>query len=279
MSKKSVANATLDELLEIIDTNSTTCLVGFLEQSPENRRKIRQAAPDEEHGTRQLLQGVLARKENGGAPSSSSLWSCCSRVFDCLAPVSIMVAAVRGYASMLRYRHCEVAFWTRHGALVDDSRSLVAVGVHNQCVFIEKRNYDQQYYWVHVRCPEASLFAMLILAVQYRGTRFSMEAMSKSPVLPGPDTDDDRQAGVFCSQLTMKLLSLLPYPAAQLNRANAQTVDDIFDILRNEDFHPDDETDLVGSIPEARLRHTFGAHTSLTERTTTSGTTYSMHSV
>lgn len=199
----------------------------------------------------------------------------------CCFPETFQVSAVRGYTSTLNYYHCEVAFFTRFGVVKPGERSMIAVGVHNESAFIEARAYGTRkddYEWVNVGCERESMLAMLALAIQMRGVRFSMTRMSRSAVIPGPHRDmsnwlneggegdwfgdggGDGGDGVFCSEMTMKLLSLLPHPVAQLNRPNAQTVDDIMAIVSRPEFHP-----RVGvtEAPRSQIHKAYGAHTTV----------------
>jgi hypothetical protein len=92
--------------------------------------------------------------------------------------------------------------------------------------------------------------AMLFFAFEEQGKRFSVSLMSKSVVNPGPD---DR-AEYFCSQFTMACLERLPYPMFHFNRANAQSIDDIYRMVTTAEVRA---TNVV-SIPQAQFKKIFG---------------------
>lgn len=284
LSTNKLSVISFESLCKVVDLDKGYFLVVFLEQSRRYRRKIAQGTTNNEGSNRELADSVLGRAvddnqtgaRQGGGGGLLAMLGCCF-------PETFQVAVVRGYTSTLSYYHCEVAFFTRYGAVKNDERSMIAVGVHSEEAFIEARSYGTKmdsYEWVNVGCERDSMIAMLALAIQMRGRRFSMSKMSRSAVSPGPDrssvmrggldeVDEEADAaagggdgggGVFCSELTMKLLSLLPHPVAQLNRPNAQTVDDIMAIVSRPEFHP-----RVGvtDAPRSLYHKSYGAHTTV----------------
>lgn len=283
LSTNKLSVISFESLCRVVDVDKGYFVVVFLEQSRRYRRKIAQGTTNNEDNNRELADNVLGRDSVGDSDADRADHRSSSggggggggmlAVLGCCFPATFQVAVVRGYTSTLSYYHCEVAFFTRYGAVKSDECSMIAVGVHNEEAFIEARSYASRkdsYEWINVGCERESMLAMLALAIQMRGRRFSMSKMSRSAVIPGPDRssivgadDDDNRdggGGVFCSELTMKLLSLLPHPVAQLNRPNAQTVDDIMAIVSRPEFHP-----RVGvtDAPRSLYHKSYSAHTTV----------------
>jgi hypothetical protein len=239
------------DLLDLVDRSRQDFLIGFKMQTDEQRRQVRQGRTGKEHINDEMAELLVGERHATGEPSSG----CCSwrRWLSWLLPLHVISAAVRGYSSTQRFTHCEVAFWANRRAVGDDERNLIAVGVTGPRarVFVELRAFSKEYVWVYLNThSDAHLVAMIYLASKLQGTPFDGNAMTRVAITPGPDTDHS----FFCSQLTMKFLSLLPVPAAQFNRPNAQTIDDINEIVHQSGFAA--PRDSVKSAPAASLLNT-----------------------
>lgn len=229
---------TLERLLRTVDLDVGNFAVGMMTINPEVQKSIRDGtAPF----SKELERGITLDDDN--VSRGSIFW----RLLVALFPLSILISMARGITSTHRFKHCEVAFFTREGY----KHKLIAVGVHGEKdgVFIEPREFHDEYEWSYVKCTKHSLVAMLSLAIELQGIPFTRSGMSKSQFAPGPNNDD----GFFCSQLTMKMLSLLPHPVAQLNRPNVQNVDDIFAIIQGDDFRA---TNVV-QMPAVHIKQIF----------------------
>ena len=247
------------ELLALVDRSRQDFLIGFKMQSDDYRRLVRKGRTGKEESNDKMATMLVEHSpdESGG----NAGWR---RWLGFLLPLQLRAAAVRGYTSTQRFTHCEVAFWANSNRVRDDERNLIAVGVTapRVKVFVELRAFNEDYHWVHLSThSDAHLVAMIYLASKLQGTPFDGGAMTRVAVAPGPE--EAREHGFFCSQLTMKFLSLLPVPAGQLNRPNAQTIDDISDIVQDADFAA--PRGSVKSAPAASLLNTnMGATRTIT---------------
>jgi len=262
-SIQKLPRVSFEYLAEIVDLDRGHVLVGFLEQSREYRRRISRGTTNNDEDERSYTNSLVGTSDNetkeGGRDErrGASLWS---KLLACCFPVSLLTSAVRGYTSSVVYHHCEIGFRTHYGAVEEGKETIVAVSVHNTEVFVEARAFDTNYRWTYVQCDRQSMVAMLILANQMRSLRLDMTKLSRSVLAPGPETENAE--AVFCSELTMKLISLLPFPAAQLNRPNAQTPDDVIAIVNRKEFKP---LIAVTTAPRAHLRRTVPDTIDLTD--------------
>jgi hypothetical protein len=169
-----------------------------------------------------------------------------------LLPSEFLLGAIRHMTSTFDYSHCEMAFLLKdRSVLRSDKVNVISVAIHADVgVFMAPRKFHEEYEWHHVTCNETQMKAILFFAYQEQGKRFSAELMSKSVVNPGPD---DRSV-YFCSHFTMACLEFLPNPVFHFNRANAQTIDDIYAMVTSEEVRAKN----VSSIPQAQSIALFG---------------------
>lgn len=241
-----------EQMLEHVWTNVGYFSIGFRSQNEEQREAIRRARTKNEQANSVMADSLKTIEE--GAPHQRNgvvRW-----LFSWL-PEELLLSAIRYFTSNYKYTHCEMAFLLRRDSkLRTTDVNVLAVAVSSDCgVYVMPRRFNIEYEWHHVRCDEPHMIAMLFFAFEEQGKRFSRFMMSKSPITPGPD---DRRE-YFCSHFTMACLERLPAPQFHFNRANAQSIDDIYEMATAENVRA---THVV-EVPNAQMTKLYGKATDL----------------
>jgi hypothetical protein len=243
-----------EKVLANVDTSLGHFSIGFLPQTLEYRKKIRAGSTQNEHVNERMAESLSAIEKN--APEQRN--GIVARLF-ALLPKEFVIAGIRNMTATFAYTHCELAFALKDNSpMRTDQINVMNVAIHADVgVFMAPRKFHTEYEWVHVRCTETQMKAMLFFAYEEQGKRFSSELMSKSVVNPGPD---DRSV-YFCSHFTMACLEFLPFPVFHFNRANAQTIDDIYSMVSSDEVRAKE----VNVVPQAQMTAIWGTDTARVE--------------